>query len=98
MHHTVSGNCSAQQHAKSVSWLRRTEYISTEYNRLHAVAEGAETKCVLIVLPYNNALYVMLSCYRVGYSVKKKLQDTDIYKVRSLMANIHRLQVPLLLI
>lgn len=53
----------AQQHAKSVSWLRRTEYISTEYNRSHAIAEGAETK--------------------VGYSVKKKLQDTDIYKDRA---------------
>ncbi|XP_065883601.1 RNA polymerase II-associated factor 1 homolog [Dysidea avara] len=53
----------ARQHAKSVSWLRRTEYISTEYNRSHTTGEGVETK--------------------VGYSVKKRLQDTDIYKDRA---------------
>jgi hypothetical protein len=36
--------CRARQHAKSVSWLRRTEYISTEYARPHGSGEGAETK------------------------------------------------------
>eukprot|EP00731_Ephydatia_muelleri_P028172 Em0019g1045a len=34
----------ARQHAKNVSWLRRTEYISTEYSRPHASNESAETK------------------------------------------------------
>ncbi|XP_064404030.1 RNA polymerase II-associated factor 1 homolog [Halichondria panicea] len=34
----------AKQHAKSVSWLRRTEYISTEFARPHSAADGAETK------------------------------------------------------
>ena len=34
----------ARQHAKNVSWLRRTEYISTEYARPHGSGEGAETK------------------------------------------------------
>lgn len=29
-----------------------------------------------------------MSCQRVGYSVKKKLQDTDIYKVRCFVRNI----------
>jgi RNA polymerase II-associated factor 1 len=51
----------ARQHAKNVSWLRRTEYISSELTRSHMSGESAETK--------------------VGYSVKKKLQGLDLYKV-----------------
>lgn len=34
----------ARQHAKNVSWLRRTEYISTEFTRSHTSGESAETK------------------------------------------------------
>jgi RNA polymerase II-associated factor 1 len=34
----------AKQHARNVSWLRRTEYISTEYSRPHSSMEGAENK------------------------------------------------------
>ena len=34
----------ARQHAKNVSWLRRTEYISTEFARSHGSSESAETK------------------------------------------------------
>ncbi|XP_065661697.1 RNA polymerase II-associated factor 1 homolog isoform X3 [Hydra vulgaris] len=33
-----------QQHTKTVSWLRKTEYISTEYNRFQTSSEMAETK------------------------------------------------------
>jgi RNA polymerase II-associated factor 1 len=33
----------AIQHAKRVSWLRKTEYIASEYNRTHATSEMAET-------------------------------------------------------
>lgn len=36
----------ARQHAKNVSWLRRTEYISTEFARSHGSSESAETKYV----------------------------------------------------
>lgn len=32
------------QHTKTVSWLRKTEYISTEYNRFKTSNEMAETK------------------------------------------------------
>ena len=39
----------ARQHAKNVSWLRRTEYISTEYARPHSSMEGAENKSVFHV-------------------------------------------------
>ncbi|XP_078675257.1 RNA polymerase II-associated factor 1 homolog [Branchiostoma floridae x Branchiostoma belcheri] len=34
----------SRHHAKNVSWLRRTEYISTEYNRFTPSSEKAETK------------------------------------------------------
>ncbi|XP_065833268.1 RNA polymerase II-associated factor 1 homolog isoform X2 [Oscarella lobularis] len=34
----------SRQHAKSVSWLRKTEYISTEYNRFQTSNETPETK------------------------------------------------------
>ncbi|XP_070576848.1 RNA polymerase II-associated factor 1 homolog [Ptychodera flava] len=34
----------SRRHAKSVSWLRKTEYISTEYNRFTHSSEKAETK------------------------------------------------------
>ncbi|XP_077996878.1 RNA polymerase II-associated factor 1 homolog isoform X2 [Glandiceps talaboti] len=34
----------SRQHAKTVSWLRKTEYISTEYNRFTHSSEKAETK------------------------------------------------------
>ncbi|XP_011402726.1 PREDICTED: RNA polymerase II-associated factor 1 homolog [Amphimedon queenslandica] len=34
----------ARQHARNVSWLRRTEYISSELTRSHTVGETAETK------------------------------------------------------
>lgn len=63
LHHMTSCNHSAQQHAKSVSWLRRTEYISTEYNRSHAIVEGAETKSVLL---YNNPLCLIIQCLVKG--------------------------------
>lgn len=33
-----------RQHTKTVSWLRKTEYISTEYNRFQTSNEMAETK------------------------------------------------------
>jgi len=33
-----------KQHTKTVSWLRKTEYISTEYNRFQTSNEMAETK------------------------------------------------------
>lgn len=33
-----------RQHAKTVSWLRKTEYISTEYNRFQTSNEMVETK------------------------------------------------------
>jgi len=33
-----------RQHAKTVSWLRKTEYISTEYNRFQQSSDMAETK------------------------------------------------------
>lgn len=34
----------SRQHNKSVSWLRKTEYISTEYNRFQTSNEQMETK------------------------------------------------------
>jgi RNA polymerase II-associated factor 1 len=34
----------SRQHAKNVSWLRKTEYISTEYNRFQTSSENLETK------------------------------------------------------
>lgn len=34
----------SRQHAKNVSWLRKTEYISTEYNRFQTSSENPETK------------------------------------------------------
>lgn len=34
----------ARQHAKNVSWLRRTEYISTEFARPHGPGDSAENK------------------------------------------------------
>ncbi|CAB3980556.1 RNA polymerase II-associated factor 1 homolog [Paramuricea clavata] len=52
----------SRQHNKTVSWLRKTEYISTEYNRFQTSNEQMETK--------------------VGYSMKKKFQGTDVYKDR----------------
>lgn len=33
-----------RHHNKNVSWLRKTEYISTEYNRALTSNEMAETK------------------------------------------------------
>ena len=69
-HHMTCCNHSAQQHAKSVSWLRRTEYISTEYNRSHAVAEGAETKSVLLL--HNKALCLTTKCLQGWIQCKEK--------------------------
>lgn len=75
----------ARQHAKNVSWLRRTEYISTEYSRPHSSTEGAETKSVSTLIPPILHLPPLpplsSSVCRVGYSVKKKLQSMDTYKV-----------------
>ncbi|XP_014677153.1 PREDICTED: RNA polymerase II-associated factor 1 homolog [Priapulus caudatus] len=34
----------SRQHSKTVSWMRKTEYISTEYNRFTPSAEKAEAK------------------------------------------------------
>lgn len=34
----------ARQHAKNVSWLRRTEYISSELTKTHTSGESVETK------------------------------------------------------
>ena len=34
----------------NVSWLRKTEYISTEYNRFTQKADKSETKLALILL------------------------------------------------
>jgi RNA polymerase II-associated factor 1 len=61
----------AKQHARNVSWLRRTEYISTEYSRPHSSMEGAENK--------------------VGYSVKKRLQSMDTYKVYFMLYSQERI-------
>ena len=36
--------CRSRHHNKSVSWLRKTEYISTEYNRFQQSATQAESK------------------------------------------------------
>ena len=35
---------SSRQHNKTVSWLRKTEYISTEYNRFQTSNDQMETK------------------------------------------------------
>ncbi len=37
----------ARQHAKNVSWLRRTEYISSELTRSHTSGESMESKLVI---------------------------------------------------
>ena len=42
--HSLTHPLRAKQHAKSVSWLRKTEYISTEFARPHSSGDGAETK------------------------------------------------------
>lgn len=47
----------SKQHNKVVPWLKKTEYISTEFNRFGASSEKTETKLVLITnisdsLPY----------------------------------------------
>ena len=34
----------SQRHNRSVSWLRKTEYISTEYNRFQQSAEKVEAR------------------------------------------------------
>ena len=38
-------------HNRNVSWLRRTEYISTEYNRSRTSNEMVETKYVKLLNP-----------------------------------------------
>ena len=79
--------CRARQHAKNVSWLRRTEYISTEYARPHGSGDGAETKYDIFFCNVSGQCHkfiVIFECFifRVGYSVKKKLQGMDVYKVK----------------
>ena len=36
----------SKQHNKVVPWLKKTEYISTEFNRYGAAAEHSETKVI----------------------------------------------------
>lgn len=38
----------SKQHNKVVPWLKKTEYISTEFNRYGAAAEHSETKVCLL--------------------------------------------------
>ena len=36
--------CRSRHHSKNVSWLRKTEYISTEYNRFKQHSDKAESR------------------------------------------------------
>ena len=49
-----TGNYRSRHHNKNVSWLRKTEYISTEYNRFTQSAEKAESRYVHLHLLYRN--------------------------------------------
>lgn len=40
----------SKQHNKVVPWLKKTEYISTEFNRYGAAAEHSETKVTLVIV------------------------------------------------
>ena len=44
--HLSSLSTRAMQHAKKVSWLRKTEYIASEYNRTHTSNDMAESTLV----------------------------------------------------
>ncbi|ESO96428.1 hypothetical protein LOTGIDRAFT_115833, partial [Lottia gigantea] len=52
----------SRHHNTNVSWLRKTEYISTEYNRFIQKADKSEI--------------------RVGFKIKQKMRDDDMYKDR----------------
>uniref|UniRef100_A0A8D0AU96 RNA polymerase II-associated factor 1 homolog n=1 Tax=Sander lucioperca TaxID=283035 RepID=A0A8D0AU96_SANLU len=79
----------SQQHAKVVPWMRKTEYISTEFNRYGVSNEKVETNdpgdvaataasTGLLRFGGRHTCFV----FRIGVSVKQQFTEEEIYKDR----------------
>ena len=68
-------------HNKTITWLKKTEYISTEFNRYGASSDKTETKLLSIPLFSYQFSYLLSLCskIRVGYNVKKKMKEEALY-------------------
>ena len=67
-------------HNRTITWLKKTEYISTEFNRYGASSDKTETKFVKIQLMTFIKLKIDPNLfYRVGYNVKKKMKEESLY-------------------
>ncbi len=81
----------SQQHAKVVPWMRKTEYISTEFNRYGVSNEKVEVKwvrcqqCLSHTSVWRTDRHVTRVCVcvcRIGVSVKQQFTEEEIYKDR----------------
>ena len=59
--------CRSRHHSKNVSWLRKTEYISTEYNRFKQHSDKAESRYVLPLL-LKTAVHFLPNCIILSHA------------------------------
>ncbi|VDN25034.1 unnamed protein product [Gongylonema pulchrum] len=71
------------QHCKMVPWMRKTEYISSEFTRFGVSAERQETKVGVFFSPSSPTSVQAAERPRIGYSTKKKFLTEVLYRDRA---------------